>query len=74
MSPALRQAFAVYCAKAVGGYAGGDERMNTHQFNKLCQDAGIMEPHGGQGMAGGGGRCPVRGMIFASIREPKSMR
>jgi hypothetical protein len=49
MSGALRSAFNLYVKLNVGGFVGGDQRMNSNQFTKLCQDAGMMEPNGEAG-------------------------
>ncbi|PNH10046.1 hypothetical protein TSOC_003286, partial [Tetrabaena socialis] len=45
MSAALRSAFSMYVKLNVGGFVGGDQRMNSNQFTKMCHDAGIMEPN-----------------------------
>lgn len=36
----------MYSKMNVGGFVG-DNRLNTAQFVKMCQDAGILEPNGG---------------------------
>ncbi|PNW78958.1 hypothetical protein CHLRE_09g395769v5 [Chlamydomonas reinhardtii] len=46
MSKALRSAFDMYTKLNVGGFVGGDSRMNSNQFTKMCTDAGMMEPNG----------------------------
>ncbi|KAG2426084.1 hypothetical protein HXX76_013272 [Chlamydomonas incerta] len=46
MSKALRSAFDMYTKLNVGGFVGGDSRMNSNQFTKMCNDAGMMEPNG----------------------------
>ncbi|KXZ54829.1 hypothetical protein GPECTOR_4g900 [Gonium pectorale] len=51
MSQALRSAFNMYVKLNVGGFVGGDQRMNSNQFVKMCQDAGMMEPNGPASMA-----------------------
>lgn len=57
MSNALRSAFSLYVKLNVGGFVGGDQRMNSNQFTKMCQDAGIMEPNGASRAVGT--RCRV---------------
>ncbi|EFJ51151.1 hypothetical protein VOLCADRAFT_87941 [Volvox carteri f. nagariensis] len=51
MSGALRAAFSLYVKLNVGGFMGGDQRMNSNQFTKMCQDAGMMEPNGPASMS-----------------------
>ncbi|GIL42389.1 hypothetical protein Vafri_370 [Volvox africanus] len=51
MSGALRAAFSLYVKLNVGGFVGGDQRMNSNQFTKMCQDAGMMEPNGPASMS-----------------------
>lgn len=55
MSKALRSAFDMYTKLNVGGFVGGDSRMNSNQFTKMCTDAGMMEPNGGRGALQGSG-------------------
>ncbi len=55
MSGALRSAFSLYVKLNVGGFVGGDQRMNSQQFTKMCHDAGMMEPNGGEGVGVGQG-------------------
>lgn len=55
MSGALRSAFSLYVKLNVGGFVGGDQRMNSQQFTKMCHDAGMMEPNGEAGGRGGRG-------------------
>ncbi|GLC51910.1 hypothetical protein PLESTB_000561900 [Pleodorina starrii] len=51
MSAALRAAFSLYVKLNVGGFMGSDQRMNSNQFTKMCQDAGMMEPNGPASMS-----------------------
>ncbi|GFR45288.1 hypothetical protein Agub_g6396 [Astrephomene gubernaculifera] len=51
MSSALRAAFNRYVKINAGGFVGGDQRMNSNQFIKMCQDAGVMEPNGPASMS-----------------------